>query len=173
MFFNAYKAMSSNSHYSISIILSIHNFFFHSVRDLWLYTWFGVVWIALCVIDVGEFLVASHELLSAALSGQVAFFKHLLELWNSNQCVQELRHRLSPSTTAIQTHTQVPRSFIKIKVQYKCNYTEKKNGFSFKMNLQNIEDFKVYIVCTHHIHANRSSCIMFFCKTHLVLIIKS
>ncbi len=124
MFFNAYKAMSSNSHYSISIILSIHNFYFHSVIDLWLYTWFGVVWITLCVIDVGEFLVASHELLSAALSGQVTFFKHLLELWNSNQCVQELRHRLSPSTTEIQTHTQVPRSFIKIKVQYKCNYTE-------------------------------------------------
>ncbi len=104
MFFNAYKAMPSKSP-------SIHSFV-HSVIDLWLYTWFGVECITLCVIDVGEFLVASHELLSAALSRQVTFFKHLLDLWNSNQSIQELRHRLSPSTTEKQTHTQVPRSFI-------------------------------------------------------------
>lgn len=123
-FSNAYKAMSSNSRYSISIILSIHNFFFIQLL-IWLYTWFGVVWITLCVIDVGEFLVASHELLSAALSGHVTFFKHLLELWNSNQCVQELRHRLSPSTTA----KQVPRSFIQIKVQYNEITQEKNKNF--------------------------------------------
>lgn len=87
----------------------------HSVIDLWPYTCFGVEWITLCVIDVGEFLVASHELISAALSGQVAFFKHLLELWNRNQSIQQLRHRLTPSTTETQTHAQVQGSFIERK----------------------------------------------------------
>jgi len=101
-FFRAYKGIS-------------HHPFTDLVIDLCFYTWFGVECITLCIIDVGEFLVASHELISAALSGQVAFFEHLLKLWNSNQSVQELRHPLTPSTTETQKHTQVPESFLETK----------------------------------------------------------